>query len=55
MEDDILGKYNLTIVELGDGDYGTWSYDAKPYFYFAAHSALRHFYVTIGWEVRGDS
>jgi len=49
MEDDIrwkttfFGKNNFTTMELGEGDYGTWSHDAKPYSYFAAHSALRHF------------
>ena len=49
IEDDLpwktfLGKYDLTTVELGEGDYGTWSNDAKPYSYFAAHSAFRYFF-----------
>ena len=39
----ILGKYNLTIVELGEGDNGTVRHDDKPYSYLAAHSALWHF------------
>ena len=26
-----LGKYDLTIVEWGNGDYGTWSHGATPY------------------------
>ena len=38
-----LGKFDLTIVEWGEKDYGTLSHDTKPYSYFAAHSALRHF------------
>ena len=52
MEDDLrwkttfLRKYNLTIVEFGEEDYGTWSHDAKLYSYFAAQSALWHFIVS---------
>ena len=41
-----LGKYDLTILELGEGDYGTWSHDTKPYYYFAAHFAFQHYLKT---------
>ena len=53
-----LGKFDLTIVEWGERDYGTLNHDAKPYSYFAAHSALWYF-LMIGsnlictvWKVR---